>query len=216
MHSKNCFSAPHDFRKWSQNWILWFWSSCAEQALEWTNPKDPRTIVEIPNLQLPRITKLKNVSCCSISREALNAIELPPWTSMEFSFLKSDTQTSVKLQLQQLGKAFCFVICALSRVSQGLRIVCEYWDQTWQEAIPRDYVAHDINSWEQQFAPIVTPTQAALGCCCPKTQVTQPPPLPYTLIAEQVKVKSTSYPLRASMRILGWPPTTNLIIYPAI
>ena len=28
--------AHHDFRTWSQNWILWFWNSCAEQALEWT------------------------------------------------------------------------------------------------------------------------------------------------------------------------------------
>ena len=28
--------AHHDFRKWSQNWMLWFWNSCAEQALEWT------------------------------------------------------------------------------------------------------------------------------------------------------------------------------------
>ena len=37
--------AHHDFRKWFQNWILWFWNSCAEQALEWTDPKDPRTIV---------------------------------------------------------------------------------------------------------------------------------------------------------------------------
>ena len=42
MHSKKCFSAPHDFRKWSQNWILWFWNSCAEQALKWTGPKDPK------------------------------------------------------------------------------------------------------------------------------------------------------------------------------
>ena len=37
--------AQNDFRKWFQNWILWFWNSCAEQALEWTDPKDPRTIV---------------------------------------------------------------------------------------------------------------------------------------------------------------------------
>ena len=42
---------------------------------------------------------------------ALNAIELP-CTGVEFSLLKSDTETSVQLQLQQLGKA-------LSRVSQG-------------------------------------------------------------------------------------------------
>ena len=60
-----------------------------------------------------------NVSFCSMSGEALNAIEFPPWTGVEFSFLKSDTQTSVKLQLQQLGNALCAVICALSRVSQG-------------------------------------------------------------------------------------------------
>ena len=29
----------------AQNWILWFWNSCAEQALEWTDPKHPRTTV---------------------------------------------------------------------------------------------------------------------------------------------------------------------------
>ena len=62
-----------------------------------------------------------------------------------------------------------------------------------KEATTRNYVAHDNNSWGQQFASIVTPTQAALGCCCPKTQVTQPP-LPYTLTCG---VKSTSYPLHA-------------------
>ena len=86
----------------------------------------------------------------------------------------------------------------------------------WQEAIPRNYVAHDINSWGQQFASIVTPTQAALGCCCPKTQVTQPPPPPAALHFDCGASQSEEHFIPfACMRILGWPPTTNLIIYPA-